>query len=144
MKFSLRKGVYFIYMMYIRFFTALVTAAILDGLWLGVITKSLYQKMIGHVMADKVNFVAIALFYPLFTATILFFVVNPALKAGWSIWHVALVGGFLGLALYGTYDLTSQAIIKNWPASITIIDIAWGVVITAAVSVVTVLVSRAL
>ena len=129
-------------MIYIRFFTALITAAVLDALWLGVITKSLYQKMIGHLMAEKVNFIAIAFFYPLFAATILFFVVQPAIAGDWSIGRIALVGGFLGLALYGTYDLTSQAIIKNWPVSITIIDIAWGIVITATVSVVTILVSR--
>jgi len=129
-------------MIYTQFFTGLIVTLLLDGIWLGVITKSLYQKMIGHVMADKPNFIAAAIFYPLFVTTIIVFIVTPALKGDWSLWRVALMGGFLGLALYGTYDLTSNAIIKNWPIGITIIDMAWGVVITGTVSIAIIVVSR--
>ncbi|MBY0328828.1 DUF2177 family protein [Patescibacteria group bacterium] len=129
-------------MIYIQFLTGLVVTLVLDGLWLGVITTSLYKKMIGHVMADKPNFIAAALFYPLFVTAIMVFVVTPALNGEWSLWRVVALGGFLGLALYGTYDLTSNAIIKQWPASITAIDIIWGVCITAIVSLAMVLVSR--
>jgi uncharacterized membrane protein len=29
-----------------------------------------------------------------------------------------------------TYDLTNMATIKNWPLSLAVVDMAWGVVIT--------------
>lgn len=129
-------------MIYIRFFTGLIVTLILDGLWLGVITKTLYQKYIGHVMADKPNFIAATVFYLLFVSAVLFFVVYPAIRGEWTLLHIILVGGFLGLVLYGTYDLTSNAIIKNWPVTITIIDMLWGTFITATVSVAAVYVSK--
>ena len=42
--------------------TILVIAA-LDFLWLGVIAKSIYLQGIGHLMADRPNFMVAALFY---------------------------------------------------------------------------------
>jgi uncharacterized membrane protein len=35
---------------------------------------------------------------------------------------------------YGTYDLTNMATLKNWPPILTVVDIAWGTVMTAAVA----------
>jgi hypothetical protein len=34
---------------------------------------------------------------------------------------------------YGTYDLTNQATAKNWPRIVTVVDMAWGTVLAAAV-----------
>jgi uncharacterized membrane protein len=39
-----------------------------------------------------------------------------------------------GFFTYSTYDLTNLATLKDWPLSITIVDIAWGVVLTSVVS----------
>jgi uncharacterized membrane protein len=33
---------------------------------------------------------------------------------------------FFGLITYSTYDLTNLATIKDWPLTITIIDLIWG------------------
>ena len=45
-----------------------------------------------------------------------------------------LNGALLGALCYATYDLTNQATMKVWPASITAIDIAWGAAATALAS----------
>ena len=37
----------------------------------------------------------------------------------------------LGLVAYGTYDMTNLATLKNWSVTVSIVDIAWGVVLTA-------------
>jgi len=39
--------------------------------------------------------------------------------------------------MYATYDLTNQATMKDWPVTITLIDLAWGTFITAATSAIT-------
>ena len=39
----------------------------------------------------------------------------------------ALFKGYIfGLVLYGTYDLTNMALLKNWPIEMSVIDIIWG------------------
>ena len=44
------------------------------------------------------------------------------------------LGGLLGLLTYGTYDLTSLATVKGWPLVVTVVDMAWGTALAAAVS----------
>jgi uncharacterized membrane protein len=40
-----------------------------------------------------------------------------------------------GLLAYSTYDLTNFATMKNWPLSVTIIDIAWGTSVSLITSI---------
>jgi len=125
------------------YITAALTFLALDSVWLGVIAPKFYQKYIGHVMAEKANFVAAGLFYALFIAGLVFFVLQPAVREG--SWSMALARGALfGLVTYGTYDLTSQAVVKNWPWLVTGVDLLWGTFITAAVSVTAFFVARAI
>ncbi len=37
-----------------------------------------------------------------------------------------LWGGFLGLLIYGIYDLTNYLLFVEWPLRIAIMDICWG------------------
>jgi uncharacterized membrane protein len=57
--------------------------------------------------------------------------VQPAIDSGKGWMQAALMGGVLGLAAYGTYDLTNYATLKSWPLSITLIDLAWGTLVSA-------------
>jgi uncharacterized membrane protein len=38
------------------------------------------------------------------------------------------------LTAYATYDLTSLALIRDFPALVAVVDIAWGTALTAVVS----------
>ena len=84
-------------------------------------------------MAEKPNFLAAGVFYLIYIAALLFFVIDPALVKA-SVWQAVWTGAFLGLAMYATYDLTNLATLKEWPLKITAIDLAWGTFITAATS----------
>jgi len=84
-------------------------------------------------MTDKVNVVAAVIFYVIFIIGLLYFVINPAL-AKESLKMAILTGMFFGFIAYSTYDLTNLATLKNWPLVITIIDIAWGTVLSGTVS----------
>jgi uncharacterized membrane protein len=114
----------------------LVTTGIfllIDAIWLGLVAPKLYKANIGHLMAEKPNFIAAGVFYLLYIAALLFFVIDPALIKA-SVWQAVWTGAFLGLVMYATYDLTNLATLRNWPIKITVIDLAWGTFITAATS----------
>jgi uncharacterized membrane protein len=40
------------------------------------------------------------------------------------------------LVTYSTYDLTNLATLKDWPMIVTIADLAWGMILSALVSVI--------
>ncbi len=107
------------------FFTVFVVFVAIDALWLGIIARKLYKDKLGHLMADKVNWVAAIVFYLIFIVGIIYFVINPAIIEGSAA--KALFSGLLyGFVTYSTYDLTNLATLKDWPLSIVFIDIAWG------------------
>lgn len=86
-------------------------------------------------MKDGFNMTAAFIFYFIFTAGILFFVLNNALAL--SSWRYALfVGMFYGFITYSTYDLTNLATLKDWPLMITVIDMLWGTFLAGLTSLV--------
>lgn len=112
---------------------ASLTTMAMDLLWLGVVAKDFYRKHLGHLMAGKVGWPAALAFYVLYGGGVLYFCAGPALREGSP--KTALINGALfGLVMYGTYDLTNMAILRDWGGLISAADIAWGVVITSAAS----------
>ncbi len=87
-------------------------------------------------MAKNPNLLAALIFYLIFIAGLIVFVITPALdKKMWT--QALLAGAFFGLVTYATYDLTNLATVKDWPLIITIVDLIWGMVLSASVSVIT-------
>lgn len=107
-----------------------------DMVWLGVAAKNFYTKQIGFLMKSDVNWAAAVLFYLLFIAGLVVFVVVPALEKG-SWVRALLFGALFGLIAYATYDLTNLATLKDWPLLLTVVDLIWGTVLAASVSVAT-------
>jgi uncharacterized membrane protein len=97
----------------------------IDMVWLGVVAKNFYRKHLGDLMAPKVGWPAAVLFYLLFIAGLVVFAVRPGLAAGAPA-KALLLGAFLGLVSYATYDLTNQATVKDWPVVVTVVDLVWG------------------
>jgi uncharacterized membrane protein len=108
----------------------------IDMVWLTLVAKNFYAKQIGFLMAKNPNLFAALIFYLIFIAGLIIFVITPALdKKMWT--QALLTGAFFGLVTYATYDLTNLATIKDWPLIITIVDLIWGMVLSATVSVIT-------
>jgi uncharacterized membrane protein len=106
-----------------------------DMVWLGVVAKNFYAKHIGFLMKTNVTWWAAILFYLLFIAGLVIFVITPSLeKNSWV--HALLLGAFFGLVTYATYDLTNLATIRDWPILVTVVDLAWGMTLSAFVSTV--------
>lgn len=112
---------------------ALVVFLVLDALWLGVVARGFYREQLGELMRPDVRWGAALLFYLLFIAAVLVFVVGPALDRG-SLSLAIGLGAFFGLVAYATYDLTNLAVLRGFPARVAVVDMAWGAVVTAGTS----------
>lgn len=115
---------------------ALTVFFAIDIVWLALVAKKIYQKELGFIMSPKPNWVAAIIFYLIFIAGVVFFVIHPAVEK--DSWTSALgVGVLFGFMTYATYDLTNLATLKDWPLKITIIDLIWGSSLGGLVSVLT-------
>ena len=123
--------------MFIKLYSiALPVFYAIDMFWLGVVSKDFYRAQIGTLMKSDVNWTAAIIFYLIFIAGLVVFVISPAMeRSSWT--HALIFGALFGLVCYATYDLTNLAVAKDWPLLVTIVDLAWGAVLAASVSVVT-------
>jgi len=118
------------------FLIALPVFFAIDMIWLALVAKNFYKEQIGFLMRPDVNWFAAIIFYLLFIAGLITFVISPAvIKQSWV--HALLYGALFGLITYATYDLTNLATIKDWPLLVTVVDLIWGSVLAASVSVIT-------
>jgi uncharacterized membrane protein len=116
---------------FLRVFAAAgATMFALDLVWLGVVAKGLYARHMGTLLRPDVQWVPALIFYALYVAAIVVFVVMPAAERR-SFGRALGLGAFFGLAAYATYDLTSLALIRDFPLIIVLVDLAWGTVLTA-------------
>ena len=112
----------------------LLVFLVVDFIWLGFIAKGFYQKHLGGFFSEEVNWSAAVLFYLIFIFGMMIFVISPALKAN-AATHALLLGVLYGLVTYATYDLTNLALLKDWPKTIVVVDILWGMVLSGVVSI---------
>ena len=105
---------------------------ILDMIWLGLVAKGFYRDRLADLLSQSVNWTAAIIFYLLFLSGLLVFVVLPAAEKG-SLGVCIIRGLFFGLITYATYDLTNLATIRGWPVSVAVVDILWGMALSAMV-----------
>lgn len=115
----------------IAYLATALTFLALDAVWLGSMAERLYRPAIGHLMAERFAIAPAALFYVLYIGGIVFFAIAPALEARRPVLMALGHGALLGLVAYGTFDLTNQAVLKDWPWHVTLADLAWGSFVTA-------------
>ena len=109
---------------------------VIDMLWLGLIARDFYQRNLGSLLGE-VNWLAAIIFYLVFLVGLTFFATYPAATSG--LWTKAvLYGALFGFFTYATYDLTNLATLRDWPLSVTLVDMVWGTVLGATVSGITV------
>lgn len=111
------------------YLATLLVVGVLDYLWLRVIATAWYETAMAHLLAPKPNLVAAVIFYFAYPVGLMVFAVVPA--SGDGLRALAL-GALFGLFAYGTYDITNLAVMRDWSLRLTLIDIAWGVFVSAA------------
>ncbi len=110
-----------------HFVVALAALVVLDGLWLGLVMKDFYRRHLAHLarMSDGALdplWPVAALVYPVLAAGLTVLVLA---RARTPVEALAL-GAFFGAVTYAVYDLTNHATLRDWSATVTIVDIAWG------------------
>jgi uncharacterized membrane protein len=119
------------------YFITLLIFLSIDAFWLVFVTPKFYQSRIGHLMAETPNLLAAGVFYLLFIGALVYFVVEPAWRLG-AIRVAFGRGALFGLVTYATYDLTNLATLQDWPLSVTVVDMAWGIILTATTAAVSI------
>jgi uncharacterized membrane protein len=118
----------------VAFVAALGAMAVVDGLWLGLVARTFYRRHLGPLMAERPNWAAAVAFYLLYVVGVTVFAVLPAADAA-SLAEAAWRGALFGLVAYATYDLTNAATLRDWPGIVVVVDMAWGMALTAVVAV---------
>lgn len=101
----------------------------LDAVWL-TLTIHMYRAQLADLLLPSPRLLPAIAFYLIEVLGIQIFVLPRAASAGSAL---AFGAGF-GFFTYATYDLTNWAVLTNWTASITVMDICWGAVVTALAS----------
>ena len=117
----------------IAYVATLLSFLIIDSIWLGLVARNFYRDQLGSLMLPSPNFVVAAAFYLVFAAAVVILAVRPGLDAGSAITAIGF-GAVLGLAAYGTYDMSNLATLKGWPLTLSFVDMAWGTVLTGVAS----------
>jgi uncharacterized membrane protein len=97
----------------------------LDFAWLTFVARKFYADNLGSLMKPTPNLPAAIIFYLIYLAGFVYFVMLPNFSSK-SLLTTVLSGAAFGFIAYATYDLTNLATLKNWPLSVTIVDILWG------------------
>lgn len=111
---------------------AFIIFLIVDAIWLGLVATKFYKNTIGHLMADKPNYIAAGIFYLIYIGGIVFFTYQGIVEG--NIGKVLLNAAIFGFIAYATYDLTNLATLKDWPIKVTIVDLIWGTSLSTIIS----------
>jgi uncharacterized membrane protein len=110
-------------------FPTRILFCLLDYLWLGNFGKSLYLENIRSILLLEGNTITPRLLpalivYVLF-AIMQWWIVLPL--AQYQISQSFMYGALIGLVVYGIYDMTNLAVLKDWTLLIAIVDWCWGI-----------------
>ena len=106
----------------------------IDLVWLGVVAKNFYRQHIGHLMSAGSELGRGRPVLPRLHRR------HRLLRREAGIRHrqrharALAYGAAFGFIAYATYDLTNQATMRDWPVLVTVVDLAWGTVLTATVA----------
>lgn len=110
-----------------HFGIALAVLAVLDTAWLGFLMGGFYRRGLSHLARmsngalDPIWPIAV-LVYPVIALGLAVFVLARAKTPVEAL----LLGALFGALTYAVYDLTNHATLRDWKASMTIVDICWG------------------
>jgi len=101
---------------------------ILDAVWL-TLNKPMYNKLVMGIQNSplRVNLIPAVISYILMYVGMVLLVL-PTIKASKdaSFTNVFRIAGIFGLCVYGIFNATNMAILKNYSAYVALMDTLWG------------------
>ena len=111
----------------------------IDMIWLGVIAKGFYRNSLEPLLTPNINWIAAIIFYLLFLVGILIFALLPGMTKRSLVYTIEMAALF-GFIAYATYDLTNLATLRDWPLTLSIVDMIWGSFLSASTATMTYLI----
>lgn len=104
-----------------------VLLLVLDLIWLKGYMGNEYKKMIRKIQGSDmhVNTVYAILSYALMIIGLNVFVI-PNINKDNLLFDSLKYGFLFGIILYGVYDFTIGAVLKDWNINLAIVDVLWG------------------
>lgn len=121
---------------------ALISFGAVDAVWLSVMGPLLYRPTLGDILLAELRIGPAIAFYLVYPVGVLVLAVLPALKSG-SLAAAIGSGIVLGAVCYATYDLTNFATLRNWTLQLTVLDIAYGAIVSGLAAAVAFWAARA-
>tara|TARA_B110001454_G_scaffold16145_1_gene14540 strand:+ start:34846 stop:35259 length:414 start_codon:yes stop_codon:yes gene_type:complete len=112
------------------FGVSIVSFAVLDFLWFKFVVKDFNSRElaeIGRIKDGEFDILlapALGTYVLMALAMALFVVPNLSGDSAW--WKAFLLSACMGLIIYGIFDMTNLAILKNYPIKFMLADMAWG------------------
>lgn len=118
---------------------AALTMMLLDGFWLGLVANQFYLTHLKHLIRGDgtkfdVNYPAAGAVYALMVLGFIVFI-SPSLSK-WTFRQTVLKSALFGIVVYGVYDFTNLATLRDWPAIVAVVDVLWGAVIYSVTAVI--------
>lgn len=125
------------------YLTTLAAVFGIDFVWLSLSHDKLYRPILKDMLVDGFRPAPAVIFYLVYAAGLAYFAVRPGLASeSWG--RGALNGALFGFFAYATYDLTNHATLRNWTATLTLADMAWGTVLSALAAAIGVAATKAI
>jgi uncharacterized membrane protein len=117
-------------MQLIAFLTASsLVFAVGDLFMIPLVMRPLFKAALGDTMLDTLRLGPAAAFYAIHLAGLAWFAGRPAATGG-SAASAFVDGAVLGLVAYSCYEMTSWTIMRDWTATLVVVDTVWGAVIS--------------
>ena len=100
-----------------------------DAVMLGFVIGPSFRTHLGETMLDGLRLGPAIGFYLLYMAGMAWFAGVPALREGAAM-PALINGAMLGLVAYGTYELTSWTVMRDWHSQMVMLDMTWGTVLS--------------
>ena len=115
----------------VLFVTVSVIFLLADAVMLRAVIQPIFARHLGEALyPGGFRLVPAVLFYLVYMGGVLWFAAWPGFRDGLPA-QAALNGAILGLVAYGTYELTSWAVMRDWHPQMVAVDLAWGTAVTA-------------
>lgn len=103
---------------------------LLDSVYLTVIGKAYSQQIFNiQKLPMKINRIGVFWSYLFIVVGLNYFIIMKNKSV--------LDAGILGMVIYGVYDATSYAVLKDWDEWLAVIDTIWGGVLFASTTAIT-------
>ena len=113
----------------IQFIAAVLAFVLLDFVWLGFVVKNFTLRQLAELgrIADgkfQVLYAPAFVTYFLMALAVVVYVVPQVRES--SLINAYLFGALLGLIVFGVYEMTNMAVLKNYPLPFALVDMVWG------------------